>query len=61
MTKPWTAIVREKSTGMRTSVIFDGSFGSSEAANDFKQKYGIDMKLEALIPGSHTSIHVEKV
>ena len=61
MTKPWTAIVRDKQTGQRSSLIFDGGFGNNEAARDFHKKYGFSLTLEALIPGSHSNVYVEKV
>ena len=61
MTKPWTAIVTNKVTGQRTSIIFDGGFGNNEAASDFRKKHGYKLQLEALIPGSHTNVYVEKV
>ena len=61
MTKPWTAIVKNKQTGQRTSIIFDGGYGCNEAAEDFRKQHGFSMTLEALIPGTHTNVHVEKV
>ena len=61
MTRPWTAIVKDKSTGQRSSMIFQGGFGTGEAADYFKNQHGFKMTLEVLIPGSHSNVYIEKV
>ena len=52
MSRPWTAIAKERSSGHRQVIIFEGSFDGGTAVNDFKEKYS-NFDLEGLIPGDH--------
>ena len=58
MTRPWTAIATDRSTGKRATIIFDGAFDGTHAVKDFKEKFK-SMQLEALVPGEHSHTLVQ--
>ena len=58
MSRPWTAIWKETSTGRRKSSIFQGSFDTARAVKEFKA-LNEDRTLEVLIPGSHSDLYID--
>lgn len=55
--RPWTAIWKD-ATGRRKSSIFQGSFDTGKAADEFKSQHK-NLSLEVLIPGSHSNLYID--
>lgn len=55
--RPWTAIWKD-STGRRQSSIFQGSFDTRKAVDEFKRQ-NKSISLEVLIPGAHSNLYID--
>ena len=59
MSRPWTAIWKDTTTGKRKSSIFQGSFDTKRAVEEFKTQH-TGRSLEVLIPGSHNDLYIDR-